>query len=627
MPKFNGDNNRFEFVASTTNIILIYQLISSISTFGDDCFLNINKGSLCFSISANNTCKIMLTLDRRLFSYYEFHPTKGTSGSDFTGNNNSTSKNASENPQSSSESETEIDESEPAEESEDAQNITINIDLRSFLETINIHIPNEKDQMDTKTKCTLGYQSEGSPFILTFEDDLIVERCELMTYFIDPETRATIRPKNRHKRTDKHRSRRSGNKNNQDNSSNSADDDDDILDNYDQMIDDNTIFQLDADQVIFESVMKSAIFYDALKDMKDLNTDEFVLYCSTKEVSNSGLGLAGNDILVPASKKLMFISKSNDTSIGYSKLIIPDKKPFLKDLEVFKPSSDDKERIESAEFIMIPCSASVSSFYHFEYFAKIIKAIKLSKLIKISKDMNGITSFLILVGSGALTRNTNCTNKDESYVHSEGRNVVTNNAQLFYGTSIEFITLESVPLEDWILSEELDADTLNAETSNDEMKYGYNNLAIEKMIQNEETIKTIEVTGDGQLMTMDDFFQSQTVNTSVNNSSAPINRQAQLRVTEELTRSVLGLGNGVNSSTEMNRKRTIDEVDHTKNIVDGLDSNKKDDSEFGKDLESANESDPNKKKDGSGKGRRKRKKDKHKRLETVGGAIEIPLFI
>ena len=309
MTELIKDNNRFAFVASTTNILLIYQLINSISAFGDDCFLNINKGSLCFSISANNTCKVILTLDRRLFSYYEFHPDKSISRN-FASEGNHRTNNSNIGDSDSLESGTEVDEDDIVEDGEVQQNITININLLSLLETINIHIPNEKEQTDTKTKCTLGYQFEGAPFILTFEDDLIVERCELMTYFVDPETRAMLRPKDRHRRNNRQKSKRS---NDQSMNSNSNDDGDDILDNYDQMIDDNTIFQLDADRVIFESVMKSAIFYDALKDMKDLNTDEFVLYCSTKEKSNSDSNLA--DKMTRSSKRLIFISKSNEESI------------------------------------------------------------------------------------------------------------------------------------------------------------------------------------------------------------------------------------------------------------------------------------------------------------------------
>lgn len=623
MTELIRDNNRFAFVASTTNVLLIYQLINSISAFGDDCFLNINKGSLCFSISANNTCKVILTLDRRLFSYYEFHPDKNISHN-FAAEGHNRTNNTNIGDSDSFESETEVDEDDIVEDGEIQQNITININLLSLLETINIHIPNEREQTDTKTKCTLGYQFEGAPFILTFEDDLIVERCELMTYFVDPETRSMLRPKDRHRRNNRQKSKRS---NDQSMNSNSNDDEDDILDNYDQMIDDNTIFQLDADRVIFESVMKSAIFYDALKDMKDLNTDEFVLYCSTKEKSNSDSNLAGK--MTRSSKRLIFISKSDDTSIGYSKLIVPDEKPFLRELEVFKPSSDNIREPDEADFIMVPCSASVSSFYHFEYFAKIIKAIKLSKLIKIRKDMNGITSFLILVGSGSLTRNTSYKDKHEFRNHNmgEGTNVAATNTQLFYGTSIEFITLESIPLEDRILSEELDEETLSKERSSEDMKYGYDNLAIEKMIHNEETIKTIEITGDGQLLTIDDFFTSQIPENhqKVNKGGS---QHTQLKITEELTRSVLGLGNGPTNDIPISRKRIADDEDQADNDMNDTDSRSEEDNETGEDHDDVNrDNDSKKRRDESDKGKRKRKKGRNKRIETVGGAIEIPLFI
>ncbi|QPG76985.1 hypothetical protein FOA43_004379 [Brettanomyces nanus] len=571
----NSEANHFQFVASTANIISIYQLINAISLFGDNCFLNITNDGLSFSIVANNICKVLLTLDKRLFSDYEFDPIGEVA---------------------------DLGEEE-GEEDQTTESITINLDLRSFLETINIHIPNDRETLDMRTKCTLSYQTEGSPFILTFEDDYIIERCELLTYFVDPEARQNVRVA-----TGRHKSKDTAVEG-------------DEIDNYQQMVVDNTIFQLDSSKIIFDIVLKSSILYDALKDMNDLNTDEFILYCS-KRSENSKIN----------KKRLIFISRSEDSSIGYSKLIIPEKKPFLKQIEVFKPVRRISEEDGIDEMIMASCSASVSSFYRFQYFAKIIKAIKLSKLIKVRKDMNGLTSFLILIGSETSRRDNMAKNGDSSSVNAS-------NTHLFYGTSIEFITLESIPLEERILSGE---SLTNVDRNAIALKFGYNNKAIERLIQDEENIKVIRVTGDGQLTTLDDYFHTSSMNDTEAEtdrgfdvimpppSSTNLKHRAPstssfttvpLQITEELARSVLGLGmNATEAARSARAAASASTIDVDRTVSEEEDSNDDNQSKGGKRVKNANLTRTRK--------RSKRKENgKGNGIETVGGAIEIPLFI
>ena len=159
------------------------------------------------------------------------------------------------------------------------------------------------------------------------------------------------------------------------------------------------------------------------------------------------------------------------------------------------------------------------------------------------------------------------------------------------------------------------------------MKYGYNNLAIEKMIHNEETIKTIEITGDGQLLTIDDFFTSQ-IPENHENVNKGGSQHTQLKITEELTRSVLGLGNGPTNDTSISRKIIADNEDQADDDMNDSDNMSEEDNETGEDHDDFNrDNDSKKRRDESDKGKRKRKKGKNKRIETVGGAIEIPLFI
>ncbi|OBA14772.1 uncharacterized protein OGAPODRAFT_24678 [Ogataea polymorpha] len=117
--------------------------------------------------------------------------------------------------------------------------------------------------------------------------------------------------------------------------------------------------------------------------MKDLSTEELILYCSNMRSEHQ--------------RKLVLISKSEDASIGYSKLVFPSRKPFLKDMQLYKPELVNEEQTQ-----MVLCSTSISSFYNFSYFAKILRAIKLSKSIKVRKDLAGLTSVSLLLGSSTL---------------------------------------------------------------------------------------------------------------------------------------------------------------------------------------------------------------------------------
>lgn len=446
--------DQVSFVASTTNITSVCSLITSIAPFGDTFYLTITQDGLSFSVVCNNVCKVVLTLDVRLFSDYELDSSK--------------------------------------------QRIVLSLNLKSLLETINLHLPvGDKESPEMRTKCTFSYKEPGSPFVLIFEDDLIVERCELLTFFIEPEVEENL---------------------------------------------DSSAFELDSSQLIFETVLKSTIICDAFKDMDDLNTDEFILYCSSREEH----------------KQLIFISRSKDSSIGYSKLIVPEKKALLKDLTIYDP-------INSTGDSAVACDASVSSFYHFNYFAKIIRAIRLSKLIKIRKDVNGLTSFLALIGP------------------------TKGSSQLFYGTSIKFVTLESVPMDERILTSSNEVPTAASEL-------GYNNPEVERMIRDEENIQVVRIS-DGQL-TLDDYFQPQEFVQQSEMPPPPVGHlHGSLRVTEELTRSVLGL-----------TKQAAAKFD------EDIDVNRTEETPLVKNTKRRKKQSKKKKKDGEG-------------IETVGGAIEIPLFI
>ncbi|GMF07033.1 unnamed protein product [[Candida] boidinii] len=574
-----------QFIAKTSNIIPIYHLISSLLPFGKNCTIIISKDGLCLTITDNNTCKILLNLDKRLFNFhYILNLKKNNKKSDdqeeeyeddddyganvrFSRRNTTDVTEADNHTQLGNENNHDEDHTDDNNE----KIISLNLDLKSLIETINIHIPSDKNQ-EPNVNCILSYRGEGYPFVLTFEDSYVIERCELLTLHIDSdEDYSVLTKRNNNQRRNNNRLRQKKNSNNnstQSGEGNTQFDEffNEISNNYEDTEADvnNYIFQLDTSKIMYEIVLKSSLLFDAIKDMNDLNTEEFILFCS-KELSKSNNKHNLPDINDKSEeesirKRLVLISKSSDDSIGYSKLIIPEKKAYLKDISIYRPElitlenqdtdlEDDSSNNEDADVTnltedgnqmaairnekkararekmekvnnsedknieMIPAYTSISSFYNFQYFSKILKSIKLSKLIKIRKDLNGITSLSLLITSAGSLNESSRSRVNSSNNDDKG---------LYFGTSIEFITLETIPIEERYFitnsigeinnkdKHELENSTSGAvkkEIPNSTLlKYGYNNTTIEQMIRDDDNINVIVIGNNGQLTTLDDFF-------------------------------------------------------------------------------------------------------------------------
>ncbi|GMG17984.1 unnamed protein product, partial [[Candida] boidinii] len=574
-----------QFIAKTSNIIPIYHLISSLLPFGKNCTIIISKDGLCLTITDNNTCKILLNLDKRLFNFhYILNLKKNNKKSndqeeeyedddDYGANVRFSRRNTTDVTEADNHTQlgNENDDNEDDNDDNNEKTISLNLDLKSLIETINIHIPSDKNQ-EPNVNCILSYRGEGYPFVLTFEDSYVIERCELLTLHIDSdEDYSVLTKRNNNQRRNNYRLRQKKNSNNngtQSGEGNTQFDEffNEISNNYeDTEVNVNTyIFQLDTSKIMYEIVLKSSLLFDAIKDMNDLNTEEFILFCS-KELSKSNNKHNLPDINAQSEeesirKRLVLISKSSDDSIGYSKLIIPEKKAYLKDISIYRPElislenqdtdlEDDSsnnedgdetnltedgnqmaairnekkararekmEKVNNSEdknIEMIPAYTSISSFYNFQYFSKILKSIKLSKLIKIRKDLNGITSLSLLITSaGSLNESS----------RSRVNNGNNDDKGLYFGTSIEFITLETIPIEERYfitnsINEINNRDKNEFENSNSGavkkeipnstlLKYGYNNTTIEQMIRDDDNINVIVIGNNGQLTTLDDFF-------------------------------------------------------------------------------------------------------------------------
>ncbi|GME79935.1 unnamed protein product [Ambrosiozyma monospora] len=274
-----------QFAASTNTIIPMYHLISSILPFGKNCLLTITSTGLLFSIIDNNVCKITLTLDKRLFSSYDFSPINITStlspdGQDQENDDGNEDYNISKDEDEEEETEPESDDEEgqrrykerkqfiqlqrqkhkeeQRRQMEDSQFLPVNLDLKSFLETINLHLPSEKEGPESKVKCILSYQGDGYPFLLTFEDELIIEKCELHTLMIEERERESMAVTKKQKKN----GRRPNNDNYGLDNGMDLEDESPEEEDYDASFVDSSIFQIDLSKIIFDTVLQKSVLFD-----------------------------------------------------------------------------------------------------------------------------------------------------------------------------------------------------------------------------------------------------------------------------------------------------------------------------------------------------------------------------
>lgn len=101
---------------------------------------------------------------------------------------------------------------------------------------------------NTSTDCTVFYKGNGFPFILIFEDNKMIERCEFST-FINLELEAN-----------------------------------------------NLGFELNQREILMEGIIKADVLYDALKDLKDINAEEIFIHGSNRNGKNKFAIISKSDV-------------------------------------------------------------------------------------------------------------------------------------------------------------------------------------------------------------------------------------------------------------------------------------------------------------------------------------------
>lgn len=121
------------------------------------------------------------------------------------------------------------------------------VELTTIAESLSL-ASKDNTGSNSNTECTVFYKGSGHPFILIFEDNKMIERCEFST-FINLELEAN-----------------------------------------------NLGFELKQRELLLEGIIKSDVLYDALKDLKDISAEEIYIYGSNRNHKNKLAIISKSDV-------------------------------------------------------------------------------------------------------------------------------------------------------------------------------------------------------------------------------------------------------------------------------------------------------------------------------------------
>lgn len=273
-------SSQYAFSATTNSLNHISNVLSSISTISNEVLVIINADGLSFIAENSHICRVECTFEKKLFTTFDFNLAFDCDEDDDDNNNNN-----------------------------NYNKFIINI--KPIVESLSLALKNV-----SSTECTLFYKGHGSPFMLIFEDNKMIERCEFQP-IINLELEET-----------------------------------------------NSGFEINQNNLLIEGTIKSKVFYNSIKDLKDINTEE-IFICGLNS-------------------KLSIISKSD---MGLSKIFLPNEKSILDNLIINNNNNID-----------ISC-------YKFSIFELCLKSMKLSTKCKFKRDENLLSLHLLNLFGNDLPRN------------------------------------------------------------------------------------------------------------------------------------------------------------------------------------------------------------------------------
>lgn len=237
--------------------------------------------------------------------------------------------------------------------SQEIEELRLCIDVKLMADCFNTVVLTSKPKKtaapgpDTgETKCYINYHGEGTPFVVEFEDNVLSELLEFSTFYSD-----ILYPYDAWERS------------------------------YD--VDDDYGLVLNYNEVQFEVILKSDIFFQVLRDLELVNTVDLFLIVSN-EVKYLGNGNKAGPKFID--NLLQFVSKG---FMGHLKLMYPPEKSILEKLNLYEP----RERG------MVETNGSMTTGYNYNILKNVQKAVKLSSKCKIRKDMAGTLSIQLLCRS------------------------------------------------------------------------------------------------------------------------------------------------------------------------------------------------------------------------------------
>lgn len=319
------------FTGSTNQVSHLADIFSSITTINTQALMVISLKGINIFAEYNHILNAHLTIDPSLFSTYNIY-----------------SEDDGPTPTSLSDLE--------------SQELRLGIDISLIAESFsaaattgskggnaasgstNVSAANNNDNV----VCYIKYNGEGHPLIIEFEDRLMNEKIEFLTFYLD--IRYPYDP-------------------------NEIEDEE----QYDLIV--------NPSEIHFEVILRSDVFTNLLQDLQQINTVDLYIFVSNKYRNlgeKPGQPSRNYNRVAFMDNQLNFISKG---AIGHLKLLFPNHKVMLEKLDIFKKNQSDE---------MIQIQSSLITCYNFTNFIKIFKAVKLSSKCKIMKDLSGILSVQLL---------------------------------------------------------------------------------------------------------------------------------------------------------------------------------------------------------------------------------------
>lgn len=386
-----SEEDRDIFSATTTEISHITAVLSAISVVGTQGNIYIGPDGLIFTCENVHTIRVSATFDKKLFDNYYFDPPEEEVTNNAAGNNNESTNatDISSDDEGVSNLHTQLTQQVKNIRKRAQKTIEICVDLKKVVESFNIasSLGGFSKEADLTIKCTLSYKGRGHPFVVSFRDPMMTERCEFAT-FVD--------------------------------------------------LEEHQFLMLDVSSLVMEVILSADVIHDALNNLKDLNSEEIYIYASSRATDQRTLD-KGRVI----SNQLMFISKGE---IGFSRFIFPSLEKL--ELRQYDPVNYEFRPVKN-DFIVSVYKFDI--FKKIMRSVKLSSKIRIRKDSKGIISIHLLTAYNIDNTAAIFSNKVNSGfrgNNQHQHQQKERMPVINKNRPPYEGTVIEFILLELAVDED-----------------------------------------------------------------------------------------------------------------------------------------------------------------------------------